>query len=128
MLVKEVLRKVLFRMLFRLEAIILHSYYTFENHHLANLCSLNALDPVQLVAKELLGEQAGSADLLQWNALHLIENIFMRNKTLNMAQALCHLCLMAAYQTCESVCHFETSLTVKSLAAVLATHSEQILR
>ena len=80
MLVKDVLRKVLLRMLFRLEAIILHSYYTFENHHLANLCSLNALGPVQLVAKELLGEQAGSADLLQWNALHLIENIFRKYK------------------------------------------------
>ena len=80
MLVKEVLRKVLFRMLFHLEAIILHPYYTFENHHLANLCSLNALDPVQLVAKELLREQAGPADLLQWNALHLIENIFIKYK------------------------------------------------
>ena len=56
------------------------SYYTFENHHLANLCSLNALDPVQLVAEELLGKQAGSADLLQWNALHLIENICMKYK------------------------------------------------
>ena len=77
MLVKDVLRKVLFRMLFRLEAIILHSYYTFENHHLANLCSLDALDPVQLVTEELLGEQAGPADLLQWNALHLIENMFI---------------------------------------------------
>ena len=77
MFVKDLLRKVLFRMLFRLEAIILHSYYTFENHHLANLCSLNALDPVQLVTEELLGEQAGPADLLQWNALHLIENMFI---------------------------------------------------
>ena len=45
-----------------------------------------------------------------------------------MAQALCHLCLMAAYQTCENIRHFEASLTVESLAAVLATHSEQILR
>ena len=80
MLVKEVLRKVLFRMLFRLEVIILHPNYTIENHHLANLCSLDALGPVQLVAKELLGEQAGPADLLQWNALHLIENIFMKYK------------------------------------------------
>ena len=76
MLVEEVLRKVLLRMLFHLEVIILHPYYTFENCHLANLCSLDALGPVQLVAEELLGEQAGSADLLQWNALHLIENIF----------------------------------------------------
>ena len=80
MLVKDVLRKVLFRMLFRLEAIILHSYYTFKIYHLANLCSLYALGPVQLVAEELLGEQAGSADLLQWNALHLIENIFIKYK------------------------------------------------
>ena len=75
-LVEDVLRKVLFRMLFHLEAIILHPYYTFENYYLASLCSLNALCPVQLVAEELLCEQAASADLLQWNALHLIENIF----------------------------------------------------
>ena len=50
------------------------------------------------------------------------------HKTLNMVQALCHLCLMAAYQTCESVCHFEASLTVESLATFLTTHSKQILR
>ena len=79
-LVENVLRKVLFRMLFHLEDIILHPYCTFRNYHLANLCSHDALGPVQLVAEELLCEQAAPADLLQWNALHLIENIFIKYK------------------------------------------------
>ena len=79
-LVEEVLRKVLLRMLFHSESIILHPYYTFQNYHLANLCSLDAPGPVQLVAEELLGEQAASADVLQWNAFHLIENIFIKYK------------------------------------------------
>ena len=43
--------------------------------YLTSLGSLNPSVPVQLVAKQLLGEEARLADLLQGNALYLRDKV-----------------------------------------------------